>query len=382
MARNFFQVFLSSSRYRDGFDAFRGRLFVDVLLEEIERYWNLDLDGLRSTPFDIEECLTLFESQRSDGLPAEQDLRLRRAAYAMRNLLLTYLGDVSHSGYTPTAHRFGSDVLALSADVLTFNYDTLAEEAIESASGIGPKPQPTRAGSGAPMDREVPDADLDASHLRWKRALACSFKFDEVDLPIAGIPPQVIGTRYYAHPGNALYERTRVLKLHGSIDWLKYTSLRVIPPEIEMQPPALPPTGLVLERHPGYWLGESPTRNGWRMESVVITPQLYKEFREHPLPQVWEQALRTLTECETLIVVGYSFPPTDFRTKRLFLEAFSSHALSQLIVVNPDTSVVGVVRRLTRYLGPVISCDSLQSLYGLPSSWFDLARRAGDHAPS
>ncbi len=382
LGRSFFQALLGSRRYRDGLDAFRGRLFVEILLEEIERYWKLDLDALKSTPFDIEECLTLFESQLADRLPDERDLRLRRAAYALRNLLLTYLGEISHSGYTPIAQRFGSDVLALCADVLTFNYDTLAEEAIASASGVGPKPQPSRDAGVTPWDANVPESDLDASHLTWKSALACSFKFDEIDLPIAGIPPQVSGARYYGHPNNALYKRTRVLKLHGSIDWLKYTSLRFVPPENEGQPAPPKPVGLVLERHPNYWLGESPTRNGWRMESVVIAPQLYKQYGEHPFPQVWAEAANTLSDCRTLIVVGYSFPPTDFRTRRLFLEAFSSHGLSQLVVVNPDTSVVGVVRKLTGYAGPVTSCDSLQSLYGLPLSWFDVARQAQPDAPS
>ncbi len=357
-------------------------MFVDVLLEEIERYWNLDVDALKSTPFDIEECLTLFESQLADGLPAERDLRLRRAAYALRNLLLTYLGEISHSGYTPVARRFGSDVLALSADVMTFNYDTLAEEAIASASGIGPKVQPPRDAGAPRWDADVPDSDLDASHLAWKSALACSFEFDEIDLPIAGVPPQISGARYYAHPNNALYERTRVLKLHGSIDWLKYTSLRLIPPEVEGRSTPPQPTGIVLERHPSFWLGESPTRNGWRMDSIIIPPQLYKQFGQHPFPRIWAEAVKTLSECRTLIVVGYSFPPTDFRTKRLFLEAFSSHGLSQLVVVNPDTSVVGAVRRLAGYEGPVISCDSLQSLYDLPSSWFDFAGEARRGTPS
>lgn len=67
LARNFFQVLLGSRRYRDSLDVFRGRLFVDVLLEEIERYWKLDLDALKSTAFDIEECLTLF------GLSSQTD---------------------------------------------------------------------------------------------------------------------------------------------------------------------------------------------------------------------------------------------------------------------------------------------------------------------
>jgi len=288
LARNFFQVLAKSGRLRDRLDAIRGRLFVDLLLGEIERYWKLDLEALTQTSFDIEECLTLFESQLADGQSVDRELTLRRAAFAMRNLLLMYLGELSSSGYTPVAMQFGHEVLGSAADVLTFNYDTLAEESIASSSGIGPKPQPGRPQSPELYAEAVlADADLDASHFTWKPGLAYGFKFDEVSLPVAGVLLQIAGDRYYGHPNNALYEDTRVLKLHGSIDWLKYTAGRVLPAEYESQPPGPTPSGIVLERHPDFWMGESPTRNGWHMEPVVIPPQLYKQFREEPFPKLF-----------------------------------------------------------------------------------------------
>jgi hypothetical protein len=63
----------------------------------------------------------------------------------------------------------------------------------------------------------------------WKPALAFGFELDEVSLPISGIGLQISGIdlhvdgeRYYRHPNNTLYRATRVLKLHGLIDWLRY----------------------------------------------------------------------------------------------------------------------------------------------------------------
>jgi hypothetical protein len=109
------------------------------------------------------------------------------------------------------------------------------------------------------------------------------------------------------------------------------------------------------------------------MEPAVIPPQLYKDFQQDPFPAIWSAALNTLKECKTLVVIGYSFPPTDFRTRRLFLEAFSDHALTSLIVVNLDPSIAGTVRQLCHYSGPVVTCNDLRSFYGLPASWFDLA---------
>jgi hypothetical protein len=136
------------------------------------------------------------------------------------------------------------------------------------------------------------------------------------------------------------------------------------------------PAGLVLETHSFYWMSESPTRGAWRMEPVLIPPFLYKNFREHPFPAVWEQALRTLSECETLVIVGYSFPPTDFRTRRLFLEAFSQHKLKSLVIVNPDPAVAGTARQLTHFNGAIVSCDDLRALYGLPATWFEAVEPA------
>jgi hypothetical protein len=372
LARDFFQVLIDADRdaFRQKLDAIRQYVFVDLLLAEIERKWHLTLDQLATDAFDIEECMTLFESELLDGPSADRILILKRAEYALRNLLWMYLGDLSHSAYSPTARRFGQEFLAAHTDVLTFNYDTLAEEAIESASGIGPKPQP--AERDIHKRDEVADDDLDASHLNWKRSLACGFEFSEVELPIAGPPPSVAGSRYYAHPANKLYTSKRVLKLHGSIDWLKYTSQRYLPVEIEgTTRPEHVPTGIVQQRYPLYWLARPPERDGWYMDPVVIPPQLNKNFQVPPFQNVWRLAFETLHECQTLVVIGYSFPPTDFRTKRLFLEAFSDHAVRNLVVVNPDPSTVATVRRLTHHSGPVVSCDDLRSLYGVPSSWFD-----------
>ncbi len=376
LARNFFQVLVEANRgaFRQMLDGIRRRVYVDVLLAEIERTWHLSLDQLAVQPFDIEECMTLFESELLDRPVGDRPLTLLRAQYALRSLLLMYLSDLSFNAFTPTARQFGVEVMQGAADVISFNYDTLAEEAIASSSGIGPKPQPSAPYSV--LSGSVGDDDLDASHLNWKPALAYGFQFAEVDLPIAGVPPRILGSRYYAHQANSLYASRRVFKLHGSIDWLTYTQRRVIPPDIERDAPASPPEGITLERHVNYWMGEPPNRDGWYMDPIIIPPQVNKDFQAHPFPTVWQLALQTLRDCETLVVVGYSFPATDFRTKRLFLEAFSDHSLRSLVVVNPDSSTLTTVRHLTHHTGAVVSCDDLRSLYGLPSSWFDIAQQA------
>lgn len=360
LARNFFRLLLGPGRLRERLDGVRQQIYVDQLLAEIVRYWHLSLDDLETTEFDIEECLTLLQSLQEDAKGTARGLELQRASYSLRALMLMYLSDTPSIATAPSARRFGADVLAQEADVLTFNYDTIAESSIASASGIGSKPmQDSLRG-----DREataLTDDDLDASQLTWKEALAYGFMFAEVPLPVAGPSLRIPGERFYSHPANQLYKRARVLKLHGSIDWLTFGSA-AIRPAFEGEDEQPPPDGIVLERHASFWMGGPPTRGRWAANPLVIPPHLYKNYEQAPFPTVWAEALATLAEAKQLIVVGYSFPPTDFRVRRLFREAFADHALESLVVANPDGSVVDVVRALTHFGGPAVTCADLPSL--------------------
>lgn len=67
---------------------------------------------------------------------------------------------------------------------------------------------------------------------------------------------------------------------------------------------------------------------------------------------MWKKAKDALSCCKNLIVIGYSFPPTDFMTRRLFLEAFSNKTLNELIVVNPQRAAVKKVQNLCHFKKP------------------------------
>jgi hypothetical protein len=79
LARNFFQVLLQDGALEHRLEAIRQSIYIDILLGEIRRHWHLDLPALKTEPFDIEECLTLFESQLLDESDPHRSLDLRRA---------------------------------------------------------------------------------------------------------------------------------------------------------------------------------------------------------------------------------------------------------------------------------------------------------------
>lgn len=75
--------------------------------------------------------------------------------------------------------------------------------------------------------------------------------------------------------------------------------------------------------------------------------------------KLWKKAKYSLSKCRTLLVIGYSFPATDFHTRKLFLEAFTNNIVSELIIVNHDSNSIEETKRKSIYL---IAVSSLLSI--------------------
>jgi hypothetical protein len=101
------------------------------------------------------------------------------------------------------------------------------------------------------------------------------------------------------------------------------------------------------------------------IDPIIITPILYKEkYFMRPmykliLDQLWAKAYVALTTSKELVIIGYSFPSTDFHVRKMFLEAFSHHSLDNLIVVNPNSQVRQKASELCHFNDPM-AFDNLQ----------------------
>ena len=155
----------------------------------------------------------------------------------------------------------------------------------------------------------------------------------------------------------------RILKLHGSLNWFQYRPIRKYPSfdlsDMELSEEKLREV-LMVRGH--WWFAAPPDLRGWLLKPLIITPVLYKEqFYQHPVfSDIWRQAYNELSTCKRLVVVGYSFAPTDFNIRKLFLEAFCKSHLKELIVVDPNISVVQIVKELTHFDKPVLVCRDLK----------------------
>lgn len=109
-----------------------------------------------------------------------------------------------------------------------------------------------------------------------------------------------------------LPHRPKVLKLHGSLNWLHCRSCNKT-------------HAFMLEGKVGksYFAGEAKPCPDCRggTEPLIIPPTLLKSY-EHPvIREIWDLARVALTKADEIVVVGYSLPLTDFRARWLFMEA-------------------------------------------------------------
>ncbi len=139
LASDFFKVLFGSGQWQESGVRLRDDLQVDRLLREIQRYWKVTEVNLAEESFDVEECLTLFESIVADGPDPSRASSLKEASLTLRRLLLVKLAEVPTptSPYSRIGTFFGCEVLRDYSDVITFNYDIVAERCIEGASGSG-----------------------------------------------------------------------------------------------------------------------------------------------------------------------------------------------------------------------------------------------------
>jgi hypothetical protein len=96
---------------------------------------------------------------------------------------------------------------------------------------------------------------------------------------------------------------------------------------------------------------------------TIIPPESNKRCYEGVFKRIWNHASQTLHRTKKLVVIGYSFPPTDSHANALFRVSIKREGLETLVIVNPDRAARYRTREvLNRGLSPktrVIVFDEL-----------------------
>lgn len=370
---DFFQVTLDMEEY--GLDQRNKSL--QPLYDYIQKYWGKDKHSLASTPFDIEECFTLLELQQLDEIRKKNIPEAKRLHDIYLILSSRFYKTISrfepHVGMSQSMRSFGELLYREQPCILTFNYDCFVETAIESASRIRLDEPKDYLYSLRGSDNPPSDDLIAYSFHKWNRPLGYGLKFDEVELHHPGVSERVGKERFYSHPENILYPWP-ILKLHGSLNWFRHWALisgseeeksltKEEKKQIESQ--------IIL--HQSLSDSDYPEiEYPWMLAPIIITPILHKDsliqsipVYRHTFDTIWTKAREALSNCRKLVVIGYSFPPTDFLTKKLILESFSEHSLEELIVVNPDTSICRRIKELCHFKRPVTLCANLDEFLSI-----------------
>jgi hypothetical protein len=361
LLNNFFNVALKKRRFND--DHYFQK--IKDVYEYIEKHFKKNMTELRDFPFDLELCFTLLERQIKQAIKdgkKEELNKLVNVKFHLEAFLAEVLSDYEHFASTSyTMRNLGKVVFYEKPTIITFNYDCLMESILEMASGVNPNVPESFRDPSFFENRELPDELLVYSHCYWNRPLAYGFKFDEIQLQQAGVIKFVRGSRFYSIPQNQLYPKP-LLKLHGSLNWFRYIPVRsypTLPGEIE---PELGEKELeIILKHGTWWSAMPPEHDGWFITPIIVTPVLYKDeyYDEKPFKEIWELAKGVLSKCKKLVIIGYSFSPTDFTTKHLLIESLMNNDLEELIVVNPDHNLVKVVKELCHFNGGVVWYSNL-----------------------
>lgn len=78
------------------------------------------------------------------------------------------------------------------------------------------------------------------------------------------------------------------------------------------------------------------TKQHGNMRFTIIPPEANKRYDEGVFRRLWKQAGQALHRAQQMVIIGYSFPPTNSHANALFRISTKKENLSALTIVNPD----------------------------------------------
>jgi hypothetical protein len=124
-----------------------------------------------------------------------------------------------------------------------------------------------------------------------------------------------------------------LIKLHGSLNWLHCsfcdTNFLDRSEKISPQYATLP--------HRCPYCGESNVY----FQRVIVPPLLAKNYSLSPLKYLWSRVNRYVAKAREIVIIGYSFPPTDFATEALLRDSFpwEFQRQTRFVIVNTQKEV-------------------------------------------
>lgn len=288
VAKNFFQ----KAMHVIDVHQIRDRYFGDEALQFnhifnfIEKLWGVPRDKVQDSDLDMEEVLTLLNIEMEEDIHGRNRLL---QAYQEYLLLMALTFDKILYGEPCPHHQLIATSLRPGDTVISFNYELLMDYSLHSLNSEEARWY-IQDGYG-----------IECEYLSGKESLtSLDHEENATSPPWAGASD------------------IKLLKLHGSLNWLY-----------------CPECGKLYAYEHSDAKGHSVVIHGManmincstkhcchKLSRVIIPPTLMKNYQSIPfIPKLWHEARRVLQEASEIIVIGYSFPTTDFRSNWMFRKA-------------------------------------------------------------
>ncbi len=134
--------------------------------------------------------------------------------------------------------------------------------------------------------------------------------------------------------------RTRLIKLHGSLNWFYCETCQ----EVQMIDIGPMVKNFLEDRAPYPVIGICKDCGGQR-RGLLVPPLAMKFDLAPPLAPLVTHAKEAFEQAELIVVVGFSFADADVYISRMLSKSMQLASSQRLVVVDPEQSVIERVRR-------------------------------------
>ena len=153
-----------------------------------------------------------------------------------------------------------------------------------------------------------------------------------------------------------------LLKLHGSVNWglADFSPPQAEDADVFYVDPELGKSGSNITQHGVFLPMSTRLFPGVGFRPLIVPPVTDKSrhYGKSMLRRLWHFAREVLSASDRVVILGYSFPPTDYEARFLLREAFGSHTgrlrEREVVVVNPD----GGADYRKRTAASLLNCDA------------------------
>ena len=322
-------------------------VLVGYILNYLDLFHNLKYDDFREYNEDIEKLHSEIENRLIEAFKLSKDgfndidSLMTCNAYVQLNFLFNSVINEIQNGSVSKSHIKLAQKLSPKDSILTFNWDTLMDRALEQETNW-----------------TTDNGYFVTPNLIYRNEWMSPCSQEKMDFPY-------------------------LIKLHGSTNWLtsymiaeegKFQLLQEIAPEeffvyestikpydtydgrfmsgysdfaYGYYPPNLPligkklPDDMLLVRNiirTGYNPKGVSEDKGLVSMPLIIPPVQEKkyDFYGNLFEKLWNKAEESLIKTDKITIIGYSFPITDIKTDELFKNAFSKrNSMPEIIIINP-----------------------------------------------